>query len=164
MAVKTCQIYGVITKVLPDGEIAICEPVFSAISQNEKSPKKFYRAKLVPTPIPNWPNLKLIEDFEEFDISMFGSPLFLPISKSKINDGKEYLIIYHDTNNLPIDKSGIIRHRNCPVVSSLKSNDFWIPRSVTIGILFPNKFITVMLGGLSTNELKKLLDESSSKK
>lgn len=161
MAVKACQIYGVITKVLPNGELAVCEPVFNSISR--KGPKKLYKAIWKFLPMPNRENQRIIEYFEPVDISEFGVPLFLPVSKSKINDGKEHLILYQDSKSIRINRSGIVLYHDSPMVCSLRSNDDWLPNSVTVGILFPDKFITVMLGGLNVSELKELIEESFSK-
>lgn len=74
---------GMIGQVKKNGGVVKCIPVFRNDDNNDN---QYY-------------TLTLKEDGEEIectpiDISCYGSPLFLPASKKKIDDGKEYFFIF----------------------------------------------------------------------
>ena len=139
------RLCGVITKILPNGEFAKCNPVFV-----KESNFGFSEPPLVIPPPPYYHYKKNIIDgkevivgFEMLDIQLYGPKVFLPANHKKMNNGKEYYVVYQPTKNY---KNGI-QHWGIPCSR--------LPCITNVGILFPNKFITVKskLGELSTDKL-----------
>lgn len=139
--IKLGRLYGVISPILPDGEFVKCEPVFVDF-WNSKNPSDYYLGA----------TSALYEDagilnFEKVDISMYGAKVFLPTSRKKINDGKEYFIAFQPTKNYT--KPLFQNYHAFPIIRV--PDEPYYSRILNIGILFPNKFVAIV----SKNELSE---------
>lgn len=176
MSLQFLELYGVITEILPDGEISVGEPVFicdtftnSRIPKitNSCTPKKYYRFRFATVEakgregggIRTYPI-----GFEEVDLSQYGKPLFLPVAREKVGDGKKYCILFQKSKDATVTENGM------PVwykrVTIRVEKDFsvrlgYTPVLLTVGIQFPNKFVAKMSKGsfLTPAELKPFIGE-----
>lgn len=94
--IRAGRLYGVITPILPDGEFVKCEPVFVDCWGSKKT--SAYYLGIKPTPHEQF-SKSGISHFERVDINVYGNEVFLPASRKKINDGKEYFIVFQPTKN-----------------------------------------------------------------
>lgn len=81
---KTMRLYGMIGQVKKNKTVTKCKPVFRDWSKN------IYEAQVVDG---------IIIDFIPTDLSQYGNPVFLPASKKKIGDGKEYFFVFQHTKS-----------------------------------------------------------------
>ncbi|MCI9063492.1 MAG: hypothetical protein HFJ17_02685 [Clostridia bacterium] len=92
---KNLKLYGIITEIIPQGDVAICEPVY--VDYWSKTPTQFFHivteTQREPCNIDGFASVKSYR-IEEVDINQFGKPLFLPVGKNKIQDGKKYFILF----------------------------------------------------------------------
>lgn len=153
------KLYGVITEILPDGEISICEPVYINYWSNQE--KKFYRLLTEDIKNPHNGIITYPTALEEIDISQFGTHLFLPASRKKINDGKKYFVLFQQSKNATI---GTYRdYYRFPTIFGIDPKLFtdrdYTPMNLTVGIKFPNKFVAVRnpYRFLSAKELEKFI-------
>lgn len=142
------MLYGAIAQILPNGEFEKCDPIFR-IDDWDMNPPHYslkkkrmdYLTRIIlqegrknPNPYPvNQPYFyyqKIGEkvQFEKVDIRKYGSPIFLPASHKKINDGRTYFIRFEPTKNI----SG---GTPCIAYSSKI-------KRINVGILFPKLFVT----------------------
>ena len=152
------KLYGVITEILPNGQISVCEPIFTDYWRKDK---KLYR--LITEDVEIFSSYTRICTFpkklEEVDISEYGTPLFLPASRKKIGDGKKYFVIYQPSKNATIGTE----YHSSTTLFGLTQETFiqrdFIPIHLTIGIKFPSSFIAVKKSSkLSTDELRDYIN------
>lgn len=134
------KLYGIISQIYEPGTFAKCTPIF--IKPIKKgTPTEFYR----------------IDDtgkITEVDLSQYDKPIFLPASRKKINDGKEYFIIYRSFQN-----STQARHKTYRpdfIAITTDGSEYWMPRSLSIGIKFPDKFVCVLAPDIDANTLENM--------
>ena len=150
MAITKGILYGVITKILSNGSICICEPVFIDYWKKEKG---YFKAIFEENKIGN---KKYIKSFKQIDISIYGSPIYLPASNEKINDGNYYFVIFENNKNI-VKNLEDTDFRNISI-STVDSEDYCTPISITTSILFPNKFITTF-DTISLNDLENYISQ-----
>ena len=135
------KLYGVISKICEPGTFEKCIPVFINSSERGK-PTKFY---------------KLNDDgkIAETDLSQYGNPVFLPASRKKINDGKEYFIIYRSTQNATHMRFITYQLSYIAICSDEEAN--WMSSSISVGIKFPDKFVCILAPNISKDKLENML-------
>ncbi len=144
------RLYGVISPILPDGEIVKCKPVFVE-GWTSSQPSTYYEG----IPFTNKNFQSGISEFKEIDIRQYGKPVFLPASRKKINDGKEYFIIFQATKNHT--RVTMRNYMKIPEISITSCDDSY-PHILNIGILFPDKFVAYIANSeLSEKKLRCLL-------
>ena len=131
--IETGRLYGVISPILPDGEFVKCKPIF--IDYWAYKPPHTYYEGIEYT---NKKSQLGISEFKKMDIRQYGKPVFLPASRKKIHDGKEYFIIFQPTKNHT--KLAMQSYFKIPAISTTTCDDF-CPLILNVGILFPNKFV-----------------------
>lgn len=144
------ELYGVITKILPEGRMSLGEAIFT--EKLSKGKKKFYRLLTEEDTRTNSRITYLYpKGLEEVDIAQYGSPVFLPASKNKVYDGNEYFVQFQASKNVTSGEQLYMMIRP----DTFTRRDY-IPKCLTVGIKFPNKFIVVMNQGrfLSVDELE----------
>lgn len=148
--IETGRLYGVISPILSDGEFVKCKPVFVE-SWASSQPSTYYEG----IPYTNKQSRSGISEFKELDIRQYGKPVFLPASRKKIHDGKEYFIIFQLTKNHT--KLSMRNYFKYPEISTTTCADSY-PHILNVGILFPNKFVVYIADSeLSEKELHCLL-------
>lgn len=147
MSTNIARLFGVVTKILPDGETCICEPIFTNHTQKgySKENQKFYKAV--------YDEHDILKTFKEIDISKYGTPIFLPASRKKILDGKEYLVMFQSSKN--DTKYDARTYSGVPILATQDSGLYWMPQHITVGIKFPSKFVAI-LATLNKDDLFKL--------
>lgn len=137
--IKTGRLYGVIAPILPDGRFVKCEPVFVDF-WNLKDPSDYYIGVKFDSD-KHLSKKSGISHFEKIDISTYGKKVFLPASRNKINDGKKYFIAFQPTKNYT--RGEFKNYYDFPSVSAT-TQDRYYSYVVNVGILFPNKFVTLI--------------------
>ena len=131
---KYLKLYGVLTQVMPEGECAVCKPIYT--DYWEKKPTKFYRLK-IKSHKNKWifNGYEIVDFYElyEVDIGEYGKPQFLPLSKNKIGDGKEYFVIFQESKCLEEDF-------DFPLTFYYNDNGDGNTYFLNIGIKFPKTF------------------------
>lgn len=130
------KLRGVITHILPNEEISICEPVFVDCWQST------YRLVTEEFIHPNGKIYTFPKKIEEIDLSKFGDHLFLPADKNKIEDGNKYFVVYQPSK----DKRYSCSWKGVPMYNLPKDyliRRDYIPSLLNVGIKFPSEFITV---------------------
>lgn len=144
------RLYGVISPILPDGEFVKCRPIFVE-RWGPTQPSAYYEGI-------NYTNKQSqlgTSEFKEVDIRPYGKPVFLPASRKKINDGKEYFIIFQATKNHT--RVTMRNYMKIPEISITSCDDSY-PHILNIGILFPDKFVAYIANSeLSEKKLRCLL-------
>lgn len=84
MAIGTLYLYGMIGRVEKNGKVVKCTAVFRNNSNENYTCTRNEEREIEYTPI---------------DIACYGQPLFLPASKKKIGDGKEYFFIFQPSKS-----------------------------------------------------------------
>lgn len=141
--VTYARLYGVITKIQPDGEFAVCEPIFvnhfeKREGKNRK--RRFYRAIYDDLSSTMDIHGKIITSFEEVDMSEYGTPRFLPYCSKQVAYDKEYFVILPSYTNYT--DSRFWNYNEFPIVTYFGSPS-WLPKKLTVGIMFPNKYVAV---------------------
>lgn len=148
--IETGRLYGVISTILPDGKFVKCKPIFIDYWAY-KQPFTYYEG----IPYTNKRSQSGISEFKEMDIRQYGKPVFLPASRKKIHDGKEYFIIFQPTKNHT--KLAMQNYFKIPGISTTTCDDSY-PRILNVGIQFPNKFVAYIADReLTEKELRCLL-------
>lgn len=144
--IKFGRLYGVIAPILPDGEFVKCEPVF-VNTRNPQNPSDYYLGvkKIHKTSILS--EEVGISHFERIDITTYGKKVFLPASRNKINDGKQYFIAFQPSKNCT--KACLRNYYICPEIAA--GQDEYYSHILNVGILFPNKFVAL----IATEELSE---------
>ena len=147
MIILEGKLYGVITKILKDNEFCLCEPVFTNCFEQDN---KYYKAIFEEGSYKK-KAIKFVSYFEEFDISKYGLPLSLPISKMNVNDDNLHIVLFEPNKNEFNNKKN-----NDVIVVANDSPFIFTPSLITVGIKFPNKFVFA-LKDLSKDELSKYI-------
>ena len=148
--IKTGRLYGVISPILPEGEFVKCKPIFIDC-WDYKPPYTYYEG----IPYTTKQSRSGISEFKEMDIRQYGTPVFLPASRKKIHDGKEYFIIFQLSKNHT--KLSMRNYFKYPGISTTACDDSY-PLLLNVGILFPNKFVAYITDReLTEKELRCLL-------
>jgi hypothetical protein len=96
MEIGNLFLYGMIGQVKKNGKVEKCLPVFrNKAEQCYTVTRHDTEEKMKCTPI---------------DISVYGQPLFLPASRKKIDDGKEYFFIFQSKKSQQIFNFGVAAH------------------------------------------------------
>lgn len=135
------KVYGVISKILEPGTFTMCTPVFVDPYERGKY-TKFYR-----------PDDK--GQVTEFDLAQYGKPIFLPASKKKINDGKEYFIIYRSTQNATQKRYVTYTLHSIAICPGEEAS--WMAKSLSMGIKFPDKFVCVLAANIDKERLENMI-------
>lgn len=126
------KVYGVISQILEPGAFTVCVPIFVNPGEGRKY-TKFYRFDEVG---------KIIQ----IDLEQYGAPVFLPAGKKKVNDGKEYFIIYRTTQNFT--------HED---FKTYCNNELLICTDISMGIKFPDKFVAVKKSNIDEKDLERMM-------
>ena len=129
------RLYGVISQILPDGNFIKCEPVF-VDAWLYKHPSAYYLGIKQ-----SYDKRTGISQFEEVDIQTYGKTVFLPANHKKVNDGNKYFIMFQPTKNYT--KPELRNYNRIPAISLATPNSSYI-YILNVGILFPNKFVTMI--------------------
>jgi len=137
------KLYGVVSEILPDGQIAVCEPIFK--NYLNLKDKKLYRLVTEEVEISTGTKLTYPKQLKEIDVSSFGKPVFLPASIEKIGDGNKYFIYFQSTLNAT--KGEYRDYCDIPIMRWI-DNDFFTrrdcpPINLNVGIKFPDKFVAI---------------------
>ena len=152
---KSLRLYGVITKAMPEGRVALCSPVF--VEYWDRKPIKYYRlivhTENHPADADGFESVYAYE-LKEIDISLFGKPQFLPLSMNKVGDGQDYLVIFQRSKS-----SCAVRTINNAYLYDAYYEKCCGPKILdemflNIGIEFPNKFIIKWTRGCIITNLK----------
>lgn len=134
------KLYGAISKIYEPCVFKKCTPVFVRELRKGKH-TKFYRLD---------DDGKVIE----IDLKKYGSPVFLPASKKKVNDGNEYFIVYRSTQNATL---GMYATYLRDVCIATDDEAFWMSADLSMGIKFPDKFVCVLSPGIDEDRLEKMM-------
>lgn len=88
-------LYGMIGKVKKNGSVVKCTPVFREKPNSYYTVTRNQNDEVTYTPI---------------DIGCYGQPIFLPASKKKIDDGKEYFFIFQRSKSKQLFRFKILAH------------------------------------------------------
>lgn len=135
------KVYGVISQILEPGAFTVCTPVF-VNSRERRKYTKFYRFD---------------EDgkIEEIDLRQYGAPVFLPAGKKKVNDGKEYFIVYRSTQNFT--HRDFKTYENNYLAICTDERICWMSANILMGIKFPDKFVAVKKPDVDKEDLEKMM-------
>lgn len=135
------KVYGVISQILEPGAFTLCTPIMVDSSERRKY-TKFYRfdeeGKIVET-----------------DLEQYGAPVFLPAGKKKINDGKEYFIIYRTTQNFT--HQDFKNYYNNNLLICTDERVYWMSGSISMGIKFPDRFVAVKKPNVDKKDLERMM-------
>ena len=149
--INTGRLYGVITPILQNGKFVKCEPVFID-DMLYKNPSAFYLGeKQVFHPRMG------ISHFKKIDIRQYGKPVFLPANHKMINDGKTHFVMFQPTKDHT--KICLQSYYRFPEISVTTPNS-WYSAIINVGILFPNKFVSMIADReISEEELFLAIDK-----
>ena len=133
-------LYGAISQICSDGVFSKCTPIF--VSALEKKYTKFYRLDKNGEPA-------------EIDLNSYGKPVFLPASRKKVNDGKEYFIVYRSTQN-HTKRQYATYFEPIRIPISAGGELYWLPSSLSMGIRFPDQFVVVLAPEISEDKLANM--------
>lgn len=135
------KVYGVISQILEPGAFTVCVPIF-VNSEERRKYTKFYRfdedGKIV-----------------AMDLKQYGAPVFLPAGKKKINDGKDYFIVYRGTQNFT--HNDFKTYYNNKLFICMDERVDWMSASISMGIKFPDKFVAVKKIDISKEDLERMM-------
>ena len=135
------KVYGAISQIFEPGVFTDCTPIF--VNHHERGKyTKFYRLD---------DNGQVIE----VDLNEYGTPVFLPAGKKKANDGKEYFIIYQSSKNYTLNR--YCTYSRDHIAISTEGEIPWIPKSLSMGIKFPDKFVCVLAPDIDKDTLKNMI-------
>jgi len=136
------KVYGVISQILETGAFTVCTPIFVGAHERKKY-TEFYR-------------IDSDGQIVQVDLKQYGAPIFLPAGKKKVNDGKEYFIIYRTTQNFTHEAFKTYCN-NDPVIC-VNERIGWMPTSMSMGIKFPDKFVAVEGANVAKEELEEKME------
>lgn len=135
------KVYGVISQILEPGAFTLCEPIFVNSGERRKY-TKFYR-------------FDKDKNIIEVDLGQYGTPVFLPTGKKKINDGREYFIVYRTTQNFTAE--AFKNYCNNDLFICTDERIDWMSASISMGIKFPDKFVAVKKSNIDEKDLERMM-------
>lgn len=118
MAIGTLYLYGMIGRVEKNGKVVKCTAVFRNDSNQHYTCTRNEERNFEYTPT---------------DVACYGQPLFLPASKKKIGDGKEYFFIFQPSKSKQNFQWRVVAHPNLRV-GIYNNEEFCVLRTFWKGI------------------------------